>query len=509
MFNVSEGLFNQPASWYAVLDDFFWWEVSWYCLMIFEMMLVLAVCLNKSDRKGSFLPCSAALFGLMIILICMLLLLIAETKRCCQDGSFVAEEINEEEIYEAGHRFLVSESSNSDHHDDQSLEDIDCCPEFGNRWYGGLGEIEPWTALIVLYPMRFLFASRIVALFGNIAEKDQHSAKHEYSHHVHLSIDSKKLRDVWLSAIGIHGEVAKMFGMFSGEMLQCMLGIYSKKSIDDSKELEISIRDDQTSGDSKGIEYRRSRNDVSEKGTPDHSSRQLLNRIQSFHTSSTELASKLKSSAHCTDDIVTFDDFSYPTARLICRMRRCERLLLPLLDEWLVVDAVLTSHELILFSVLYETEETSLVPDQSTSSLRDGGKGLYLCDVASGRRIVSQFNLEEMSGMDIEHRIAIDKEDISGDDVEVNHIDNLLEYWQGGDIPSKGYQVSSMNKRWVHVNEDRLKIRFKHHTLFLRFVADLKEMEQKSKVSHSCNNSSNLTAHVGAEAKVWCRTIAR
>jgi hypothetical protein len=488
MFNISAGLFyGQPATWVRYLDDFFWWEVSWYCLMIFEMFLVIAVCLNERNRQGSWLSCFAAVLGLVIILLCMLLLFIAEAKRCCQYDSLEAEAIHETE---SGHRLLASESSNSDHHDDPPLEDSSCCPEFGTRRYGGLGEIEPFTSLIILYPMRFLCASCIIAVFGNVAEKYQHKVKHKSSHHVHHEIDSEKLRDIWLTAIGVHSEVAGMFGMFSGEMLQCMLGIYYRKSIDDSKEFEISVLDDQTSGDYKGVEHQRRQKQVS-------SSQELFNRIQSSYVSNRDSAIKLKSSANRTDDIVTFDEFSHPTARLIRRMRRCEWILLPLLDEWMVVDAVLTSHELILFNVPDDTEDMRLAPDHAVSNLSNGGKGLYLCDVAKGRRIVSQFHVDKITGVDIEHRIAIAHKDISSDDVEVNHTANLLEYWEGGDIYSDGYQVSSMNRRWGCVDEDRLKIRFKHQTLLLRFMVDLKQME----------HSSNITAHVGA--KSWYSTIAR
>jgi hypothetical protein len=500
MFNISGGLFyGQPASWYALLYDFFWWEVSWYCLMIFEMFLVIAVCLNERDRQGSWLSCFAAVLGLVIILLCMLLLFIAEAKRCCQND-FEVEEIQEAE---SGHRLLASESSNSDHHDDPPLEDIGCCPTFGSRRYGGLGDIEPFTSLIILFPMRFLFASCIIAVFGNVAVKDQHKTKTKLrdvllkdktSHHGHHQIDSAKLRDIWLTAIGVHSEVARMFGMFSGEMLQCMLGIYSRKSIDDSKALEISVKDDRTPDNSHMVEHRRNQDTVSKEGEGDHSCGQLLNPIQSSYVSNTDPASQLKSSADRSDDTVTFDEFSYPTARLICRIRRCERLLLPLLDEWMVVDAVLTSHELILFNVLDDTED-----DHPVSNLSNGGKGLYLRDVAKGRRIVSQFHLEEISDVSIEHRIAIAHKDISSDDVEVNHTGNLLEYWEGGEISSDGYQVSSMNERWGNVNEDRLKIRFKHQALLLRFMVDLKEME----------SISNFSDHIGAEAKLWCCTVAR
>ena len=63
-----------------------------------------------------------------------------------------------------------------------------------------------------------------------------------------------------------------------------------------------------------------------------------------------------------------------------------------------------------------------------------------------------------------------------------------------------------MNKRWGHVDEDRLKIHFKYNTLYLRFMVDLKEMEHKSKASL---DDSDILNHVGTQTKLWCRTIAR
>ena len=70
------------------------------------------------------------------------------------------------------------------------------------------------------------------------------------------------------------------------------------------------------------------------------------------------------------------------------------------------------------------------------------------------------------------------------------------------------HRRNAMNIRWSHVAEDRIKIHFKYSTLFLRFMADLKEMEHRSKAFNNADDS-DLTVHVGAEAKVWCRTIAR
>ena len=221
MFNISEGLFkDQTELWYPLLDEFFWFEVSSYSLMIIEMILVLAVFLNKRDRGGSLFSCSAAVFGLMIVLLCMLLLFIAENNRCCEGNNLAAEEIHRG-------RLLASEPSNNV--DDPQLEDIECCPAFGTRRYGGLGNIEPLTSLIVFYPMRFIIASCIVALFGDVTEEEQHNEGHKSSHHGHNGIDLVEMRDFWLNAIGVHSEVSEMFGLFSERFCNACLGYTPRK----------------------------------------------------------------------------------------------------------------------------------------------------------------------------------------------------------------------------------------------------------------------------------------
>lgn len=189
-------------------------------------------------------------------------------------------------------------------------------------------------------------------------------------------------------------------------------------------------------------------------------------------------------------------EFAYPKSRLIRRMRRCERRVLPLLDEWVAVDVVLTSHELIIFDILDEMHD---------SDVSNGGKGLHLSDVARGRNIVSQFNLDDVDFVDIEHRPAI-LGDIDDEDIEGNYKMNLMESWQGGRWAHADYDTDGINKRWEGVDEDRLKIHFKYNTLYLRFMVDLKEMEQKRK---ALMGDSDLMHHVGTQTKLWCRTIAR
>jgi len=479
IFNIYAGVFkDQTDIWYRFLTPSFWIEVSLYCIMIIEMLLALVVFFTKRDIDRALFNCSAAVFGLLINIMCLLLLLIAEMKRCCPDNDNVLT------------RMLASVASKG--YDDPSAEDIECCPKFGERRYGGLGNIEPFTCLIALSPLRFLVADYAVKLFGSGVSHDQDMHSNEGAHH-HGPDPTTKVRDLWLTAIGAHSDVAKSFGLFSSELLQCMLGIYSNES-DDSKELEASVREPESSdANNESTEHEGSQHNGRENSISDTSSRGLMSPFR-----------PLTLKRYASDDFgVTFDDFAYPKARLIRRMRRCERRLLPLLDEWMVVDVVITSHELVVFDVLDETGDLESTLENGVSSYKNGGKGLHLCDVARGRNIVSQFNLDEVDFVDIEHRAAV-LGDIDGEDIEGNRNNNLLEHWQGG---NEDYDVDAMNKRWEHVDEDRLKIHFKYNTLYLRFMVDLKEMEHKSKAFLA--DDSDLMNHVGTQTKVWCRTIAR
>ena len=441
--------------------------------MITEMLTIIVVFLTRRDREGASFSCSAAVFGVLINVMCLSLLLIAESKRCCPEN---------DEVYT---RLLGPDSSSIGYYDDPSAEEIECCPKFGERKYGGLGNIEPFTCLIALSPLRFIVARYIVRLFGSSGrEEGLHPDKG--THGQHLGPDPTILvRDLWMTAIGLHSDIAKSFGLFSGELLQCMLGIYSH---DNEKHPDPSAMD---AGSSEA-------NNESVQDGICHERENSLD-IISDTSSRPGVISPTRSPArrYESDDFdLSFDDFAYPKARLIRRMRRAERMLLPLLNEWMVVDVVLTNHELVLFDVINE---------DGSHSCKNGGKGTQLCEVARGRKIVSQFNLDDVDFVDIEHRAAISGDaDDEGEDIEVNR-NNLLEYWQGGDA-CEDYEVDAMNGRWKQVDEDRLKIHYKYNTLYLRFLADLKEMEDKRK---DLLDDPDLMHHIGSQSKVWCRTIAR
>ena len=367
------------------------------------------------------------------------------------------------------------------------------CLKFGSRLYGGFGNIEPFTFLIVLSPLRFLLASYMLRILGfrrDKHEKVSHSS--DDSHGGHDSDLKTKARELWLSTVGVHNDVAMKFGMFSGQFLQCMLGIYSPEeevleehtAIVTKKELDSFQPPLETSiGNNTEREIAQVFTSERESNAPTHphQRRDALNFGSLGHV---------------------FDDFSYPTSRLIRRMRRCERRLLPFLNEWNLVDVVLTSHELVIFDV-YE-ELGYQVSDLEVDLTANGGKGLRLCDVAKGRKVLSHFDLDDIDFVDIEHRVATLSDTLN--DVENGH-EQLLEFWQGGNVNADNYRLDKMNARWCNVNEDRLKIHFKAGggtTLFMRFTVDLKEMEKRE----ICDHSGEELSDIGRQAKVWCRTIA-
>ncbi len=452
---------------------FFWLEIFFYCIMVVEMLLILAIFRAKEGGRRSLISISAAGFGLVINLMCLLLLLVAEAKRCCSEDSNTVSRL-----------LAIDPSKEYDYPEDIYVV---CCPAFGQRMYGGLGMIEPFTALIALYPMRF-HVYQIANFCRRRAIRNEVLDFDRESHGQHQGPDpTDKMRSLWLTAIGVHSDLVKTKGLFSGELLQCMLGIYS-----DFK----SNGDDKLSVTSIGAIQSRSVNDeISASETSER-----LGKETDLDTSSSGLMVSVT-----TPKISTFE---YPNARLVRRMRRCEIRLLPLIDSWTIVDVVLTNHELVLFDVTNTNDDLGLLPCDTTLSSTGGFKGFRLSDVAKGRRIFSLLSLNEIDFVEIEHRTPVPREEIERDEVESIHNYSLLEYWQCGNSSSEDYEVSAMDKRWSLVPEDRLKVHFLLGTLFLRFAADLKEMENKSKIAYNADDIG-LALQVGVEAKVWCRTIAR
>ena len=475
--------------------------------MILEMCFVFTyfsrqACISEGKGYATMKSILAAGWGLLINVLCLVLLLIAESQRCCYPSSTAGQAYGDGQSYAENVRGLGAEQAYGTTDSAESYYSSDetakcTCLKFGYRLYGGLGNIEPFTVLIALSPLRFLFASYTLRMFGYRSDKHGQAPNvNDKNHGSHDDFDIKtKARELWLSTIGVHSDVAMKYGMFSGQFLQCMLGVYSpdQASDDDAKEHSTDISDKDLGSSQPSAEPSSQNNDERELKT--------LTSLDS--TSDTPKMPHQRRTAYDFDSFgVVFDDFSYPSSRLIRRMRRCERRLLPFLNEWQVVDVVLTSHELVLFDV---NEEIDYGTSESTFDIStNGGKGLRLCDVAKGRKILSQFDLDDIDFVDIEHRLATVSD--SANDVESGH-EQLLEFWQGGNDFINDYRLQKINLRWCNVNEDRLKVHFKSGggtTLFMRFAVDLKEMEKRKLELHAGEELSD----VGRQAKVWCRTIA-
>jgi hypothetical protein len=474
--------------------------------MILEMCVVFLYftrksCRNKGNGYQSMHSITAAGWGFLINVTCLLLLIIAESQRCCYPDPTDGKQY-EELIRALGpSRVTDATTDQSDLYNPLLTPETCNCPEFGRRLYGGLGKIEPFTCLIILSPFRFIIAMYTLRLFGYRRNKDEQGMHLSTLHHGSHDFDiiATKARELWLSTIGAHSDVAARFGVFSAECLLCMLGIYSP----DQHEGEVNETTSTVGKDAASDPSIESsvQNPAELEATREGDQDITVGTPKTPHKRGTPFDFETFG--------VVFDDFSYPSSRLIRRMRRCERRLLPFLDEWQVVDAVLTSHELVLFDVREESEEDfSSAPDMTDN----GGKGVRLCDVAKGRKILSQFDLNDVDFVDIEHRLATVSDSNRVEDLEIG-FELLLEFWQGGNDHIGDYSLRKMNDRWSDVNEDRLKVHFKSGggtTLFLRFAIDLKEMEsRKINNSHVENDISDQLSEIGKQAKIWCRTIAR
>jgi hypothetical protein len=203
-------------------------------------------------------------------------------------------------------------------------------------------------------------------------------------------------------------------------------------------------------------------------------------------------------------------NFIAPNARLIRRMRRCDRKMLPILTEWGCVDIVITQFEMVYFEALdlknpssttYQ-EQSSVLAIQATS----GGKGHRLRDVAAGRKIVGHINLSEITEMHVERslplRDAAHCKDISA--LYENEDQLAVEFWLESNQSEA--QKSCRQVRWENVKEDRLRLVSLHGCLVLRFYSDLDDVELHAETSAIENEAEGpLRKNIAFQ---WGQTIA-
>jgi len=434
-FFFSEGIVNEYefVRFAFPLNITFWVQFVWLSMFLVNAALVfLSVGSIKSletaqERKVVV----AALLDVVISGTCVVVLCAAEAARCCYSGSgrFLEDykATAERDYGHEGYGYGVEEKSSET---DYGQQPAPCsCPMFGSREYGGLGTIEPYTALVALRILRHWAAKRLVvwfwpetkddwskqedsinpfAVFGS--SEDSHS---DHSHNAGMKDEHGTMSELWQTAVTKYPEIVSEYGEFSQELFRAMLGI------------PIT-------------------------GAP---------RFNDKPVESIEM-----------DSI-----FAYPNANLVRKMRRCDRKLLPICDTWTVVDVVLTSKELVYLEATEADNELELGSKTNASKramfATKGGKDLPLCEVTAGRKVVGQLLLSDIASIYVERELPHKAKagDSKGPDVSVEK----TEYWM-----NDGHKYDDRANHWCAIKQDVVKIHtIDGFTLCLRFYSDLDDSE--------------------------------
>lgn len=602
----------------------FWIELFLFsCFLVADTIMLYMFRPNAAENNTDRKTYTAAIIDFCINSACLSFLVVAELQRCC-----------DEDAYDS-YRFLAGayDEKDSSYGDDNYGYDkieIECCPAFGSRLYGGVGMLEPFTSLVALRIFRFWLSKRIVQYLDKrygwsefqrsmerqqsvrnpldplyiVKENEGHGGGHGGGDHGHghgggeFTEEVGTIIDLWKTALARYPDIVAKYGEFSGELLQSMLGIEVIEGLhtaeppknvtveDEEKQLssgckssgipltlEIHGRDPaeqaphallssqadsrrrpslglskglstrigqqykglspaaqsiimagktgkrvRTTGESK---YNASRNfEVSGTISCDHTKNMASAVESTFDGSLTEglqIPGPLSQvpEFHIVADDDHADEFFAPNARLVRSIRRCDRKLLPYVDQWSVVDVAMTKFEIVYFEVsdadkIEEEEEdgedritiAQRVKDvKSAITATRGGKGLRIRDVAYGRKIVGRLEFSSIEAIQVERIMphGISDEGIYDYD---SHISD--EYWKDNPI---AIEPSVRHVRWSKVKEDRLKLETGHSTLYLRFYSDLDNCEHNiDRVMRESETEGPLFKN---NAFQWCQTIGR
>ena len=202
-------------------------------------------------------------------------------------------------------------------------------------------------------------------------------------------------------------------------------------------------------------------------------------------------------------------ELTFPNARLVRSMRRCDCEFIPLLNKWSVVDVAVTRYEMVYFDAIDVDQDASLdAPGEFSRQAimaTKGGKGLRLCDVATGRRIVGHLHLSEIDSVHVERHLPHERK---ADAVECPGVEvDKTEFWKKVSGRSHANGIKRGDE-WCGIKQDVLRIHTKHgHTLNLRFYSDLEDAENHAERLASENEKTgNLFKN---NAFQWAQTIGR
>eukprot|EP00977_Amphora_coffeiformis_P009508 scaffold2193_cov171-Amphora_coffeaeformis.AAC.14 len=495
----------------------------------------------------------AAFLDLMLCTTCFMVFYMAEHNRCCypsEDVEYSDSSASEGDGDESGYA-----SDAYGYGSVKLLLPAPCaCQAFGSRLYGGLGTIEPYTSLIALRLFRFWTASRIVKYldkrrgaaitkeevdqiaadnenldpFDMADDHNDHSGVHgghdDHGGHGHGHHEEKgTIAELWEAAVGNHPEIVAKYGEFSGELLQAMLGI---PVIDTPG----STPSDMVVGGEETPDSYREMYLIEEQYSKLPSGAQEIIMAGKLGKAVVSVPDNVQHESTFTipedvhgEDAISPDDnpalrfevapepivqeldvsiFDAPNARLLRSMRRCERKLLPILDQWTVVDVVITRFEIVYFDAVGVDAACPNTSVFEALSATKGGKGLRLCDVAAGRRVVGHLSLSDITSINVEREMPDDsytETDLPGEEVI-----RKSEYWKQ---KTDGITFSR-REIWNKIKQDRLVAHTEHgHTLYLRFFSDLEDAQNHPE-HYSADNEADGDLYKN-NAFQWVQSISR
>ena len=245
MLIVTGLLVDNDNTWGLDLATSYWVETSlMICFLAVSLGIVYLFRPGQLRDEKDRIVWVTAVVDLIIISVCLTVLTVAESKRCCSDSGSYETTKNQDDGH---HRILAGEEKYAE-------ISIPCCPRWGSRAYGGFGNIEPFTSLITLRLIRFHIATKIVQyldktagplLFGPRSDTSNEPGEsertedmlvidplfdkeihHEEHHKTHNFEDEKgTVVELWKEALGLYPDIVEKYGEFSAELLQAMLGI--------------------------------------------------------------------------------------------------------------------------------------------------------------------------------------------------------------------------------------------------------------------------------------------
>lgn len=477
----------------------FWLNFALLCLFIIES---LAMCILFRKRKLKPDIIIAGAFDLILSGICLGLLIWAELERCCEctDG------------YNG--RSLAQDSGDGNF---ACSDTVQCCPTFGTRLCGGIGDIEPWTAIIVLRVARFMLGKKLHIFYqmflcgATNGTEDSCFEIHTnamLSNHSNPDSNIEAISDLWVTAITKHPDIVAKHGVFSGALLEAMLGIEPLSKTNVKQEGKGKCEDDLLDHCPDAQSYIEAGKLMKPSGVRRSQS------VQSNASSIHEVDEGSHSSILFEND--EDGEFTRPASVLIRSMRRCQCKLLPLLDEWTTVDIVLTKYEIVWFDVSKAKSPHEM--DVRTENVRGamratkGGKGLRLCDVAAGRTVLGHMPVTDIDNVKVQRLYGICRMgDLNDKDDEENRgVKDLFlkEYWEGENedaVIDPATLLLFQETQWQQSTEDRLKIHSTQGPLFLaRFFTDLRTEEVDSVAGE--NHVASFAKKPGA--LLWCQSVS-